>query len=84
MFDNTLADFYDSQGQTVDAQRHWYSAMSCLAQAGKFYEALSLCHRMLDDPALQQKLRDDLQKYREEIESLRENWYRSMSHDGVV
>lgn len=54
---------------------HFYSAASCWAQAGNFYEAIALCDRLLSEPDLPVPLRRRVEGYAATIRARRAQWY---------
>jgi hypothetical protein len=54
---------------------HRYSAASCWAQAGNFYQALTLCDDLLAQPDLPERLRGRIQDFGQHIRARRTQWY---------
>ncbi len=59
---------------------HFFSAASCWAQAGNFFEAIVLCDRLLADPDLPVSLRRRIAEYADTLRSRRAQWYGELVH----
>jgi len=59
---------------------HSFSAASCWAQAGNFYEAISLCDQLLAADDLPDPLRARIQHYAEALRNRRAQWYGDLVH----
>jgi hypothetical protein len=59
---------------------HYFSAASCWAQAGNFYEAIALCDQILAAPELPQPLRARIEQYADALRSRRAQWYGELVH----
>jgi hypothetical protein len=54
---------------------HRFSAASCWAQAGNFYQAIAWCDDLLAQPDLTERLRRHVQEYGQQLRVRRAQWY---------
>ena len=54
---------------------HYFSAASCWAQAGNFYEAIALCDQLLAAQDLPAPLRTRIEQYADALHTRRAQWY---------
>ena len=59
---------------------HYFSAASCWAQAGNFYEAISLCDQLLAADDLPDPLRARIEHYADALRNRRAQWYGELVH----
>jgi hypothetical protein len=59
---------------------HHFSAASCWAQAGNFYEAIALCDQLLAAPELPERLRARIEQYADALRARRAQWYGELVH----
>jgi hypothetical protein len=69
-----LAEKCATRGLTAKAALHRYSAASCWARAGNFYQAILLCDDLLHRPDLGEPLRQRIQEYAQALRSRRAQW----------
>lgn len=71
-----LSDQCEAIGLKEKARIHLYSAASCWAQAGNFYQAIALCNELLSHPAdLPVHLRQQVREFADALRSRRAKWY---------
>lgn len=58
---------------------HYFSAASCWAQAGNFYQAIALCNELLRQAELPERLRQRIQSYAHSIRLRRAHWYEELA-----
>jgi hypothetical protein len=58
---------------------HRFSAASCWAQAGNFYQALAWCDELLAQTELPERLRQRVQDYADRLRSRRAQWYTELA-----
>jgi hypothetical protein len=59
---------------------HYFSAASCWAQAGNFYEAIALCDQLLASPELRDPPRTRIEQYADALRTCRVQWYGELVH----
>ena len=57
---------------------HRFSAASCWAQAGNFYDAIALCQEILDRPELPSRLHRRVSDYADALRQRRADWYQQV------
>jgi hypothetical protein len=73
-----LSDQCAAKGLLEKSWLHRFSAASAWAQAGNFYQALSLCQELLARNDLPEPLRRTLQEYADKLRARRAQWYASL------
>ena len=73
--EESLSDRCARQGLTEKALIHRFSAASCWAQAGNFYQAIAWCDDLLARPDLPDSLRQRVQEYVHTLRARRAQWY---------
>ena len=63
------------KGLRQKAWVHRYSAVSCWAQAGNFYQAIVLGERLLAEDDLPARLRQSVQEFTRALRQRRQQWY---------
>lgn len=58
---------------------HRFSAASCWAQAGNFYQAISWCDDLLAQTDLPERLRQHVQAYAQQLRARRAQWYAELA-----
>lgn len=58
---------------------HRFSAASCWAQAGNFYQALTLCDDLLAQPDLPERMRGRVRDFAQQIRARRAQWYADLA-----
>jgi hypothetical protein len=74
-----LAEYCVSGGLRERAWLHRFSAASCWAQAGNFYQAITWCEDLLAQPDLSDSLRLRVLEYAQQLRARRAQWYRDLS-----
>ena len=81
------AEIEERLGETCAQQQlreksfvHAFSAASCWAQAGNFYEAIALCDQLLAEHDVPVSLRARIEQYADTIRSRRAQWYGELVH----
>jgi hypothetical protein len=67
------------QGQRDQAWVHRFSAASCWAQAGNFYQAIQWCDDLLKEPDVPESLRRRVRAFADQLRSRRHDWYASLT-----
>lgn len=62
---------------------HYFSAVSCWAQAGNFYEAIAICDRLLAERDLPDALRARVEAYADTLRTRRAQWYGELVHQSA-
>jgi hypothetical protein len=70
-----LSDLCEAKGLTEKAFMHRFSAASCWAQAGNFYDAIALCDYLLAQEHLPERLRQRVDEYVQTLRARRAEWY---------
>jgi tetratricopeptide (TPR) repeat protein len=70
-----LSDLCEANGLMEKSFMHRFSAASCWAQAGNFFDAIALCERLLAQDHLPERLRQRVHEYAETLRSRRAEWY---------
>src|SRR5437016_4053857 len=70
-----LSDRCLAAGLREKAWLHRFSAASCWAQAGNFYQAIAWCDDLLGQPDLSGPLRARVQNYAQQLRASRAQWY---------
>jgi hypothetical protein len=70
-----LSDLCEAKGLTEKAFMHRFSAASCWAQAGNFYDAIALCDYLLSQERLPERLRQRVDEYVQTLRVRRAEWY---------
>lgn len=78
-----LGDQCEAQGLLEKASVHRFSAASCWAQAGNFYEAVVLGDALLARPDLPEALRARVQEYTQAIRRRRSEWASTLTIAGT-
>lgn len=73
--EENLSDRCAREGLTAKALVHRFSAASCWAQAGNFYQAIAWCDDLLARPDLPEPLRQRVQEYAHTLRARRAQWY---------
>jgi hypothetical protein len=73
-----LADRCLAAGLAEKALVHRFSAASCWAQAGNFYQAIALCDALQVENNLPESLRERVSLYVDALRSRRAQWYREL------
>ena len=68
-----------ARGLRDKARVHRFSAASCWAQAGNFYQAIAWCDELLAESDLPDLLRRRVQDYVEQLRARRAQWYADLS-----
>ena len=58
---------------------HQFSAASCWAQAGNFYQAITLCDELLAQADLPERLHNRVRDYAYQLRTRRAQWYADLS-----
>jgi hypothetical protein len=66
-------------GLADKASVHRFSAASCWAQAGNFYQALTFCDDLLTQPDLPERLRGRIRDFAQQIRARRAQWYAELA-----
>jgi hypothetical protein len=74
-----LGERCTAQGLREKAWVHRFSAASCWAQAGNFYQSLSMCDDLLADADLPDRLRQRIQDYGDTLRARRAQWYAGLA-----
>jgi hypothetical protein len=72
-----------AQGLVEKSFVHRFSAASCWAQAGNFYQAIALCDELLRQADLPERLRRRVQDYARSIRLRRAHWYEELALETV-
>lgn len=70
-----LSDRCEANGLWDKAWMHRFSAASCWAQAGNFYDAIALCDYLLAQERLPERLRQRVDEYVQTLRVRRAEWY---------
>jgi hypothetical protein len=70
-----LSDRCAAKGLWDKAFMHRFSAASCWAQAGNFYDAIALCENLLAQAHLPERLSQRVHGYVETLRARRAEWY---------
>jgi hypothetical protein len=62
---------------------HAFSAASCWAQAGNFYEAIALCDQLLAEHDVPASLRARIEQYANTLRARRVQWYGELVHQSA-
>ncbi len=73
-----LADICEEKGLIEKSLVHRFSAASCWAQAGNFYQAIALCDSLLARGDLPSRLREHIQDYDQTLRARRKQWYEEL------
>jgi hypothetical protein len=79
-----LAETCANAGLREKSHVHAFSAASCWAQAGDFYEAIAICDQLLAEPTLPSRLRDRIESYANTLRARRAQWYGELIHAGQL
>ena len=77
--EETLSERCLTAGLKEKAWLHRFSAASCWAQAGNFYQAIAWCDDLLSQPDLSASLRLRVQGYAQQLRTRRAQWYADLS-----
>ena len=77
--EETLSERCLSAGLRQKAWLHRFSAASCWAQAGNFYQAIAWCDDLLSQPDLSASLRGRVQAYVQQLRTRRAQWYADLA-----
>ena len=62
---------------------HAFSAASCWAQAGNFYEAIALCDQLFAEHDVPASLRARIEQYANTLRTRRAQWYGELVHQSA-
>lgn len=74
-----LSEWCAARGLRDKARVHRFSAASCWAQAGNFYQAIAWCNALLAEADLPDRLRRRVQDYAQQLRARRAQWYANLS-----
>jgi hypothetical protein len=74
-----LSDLCEEKGLVEKSLVHRFSAASCWAQAGNFYQALMLCDGLLARADLPDRLRQRVRNYAHTLRVRRAQWYAGLA-----
>lgn len=77
--EESLSQRSAAQGLTEKSFLHRFSALSLWAQAGAFYQAITLGDELLASPALPERLRQRIQTYTNTLRTRRAHWYEELA-----
>jgi hypothetical protein len=77
--EETLSERCLTAGLKEKAWLHRFSAASCWAQAGNFYQAIAWCDDLLSQPDLSASLRLRVQGYAQQLRTRRAQWNADLS-----
>jgi hypothetical protein len=72
-----------AQGLIEKSFIHCFSAASCWAQAGNFYQAIALCDDLLAQPDLPERLRRRIRDYTHTLRIRRAHWHEDLTLETV-
>ncbi len=72
-----------AQGLMEKSFIHRFSAASCWAQAGNFYQAIALCDELLACPDLPERLRRQIRDYTHTLRIRRAHWHEELTLEMV-
>ena len=78
-----LSDLCAERGLTEKSRVHRFSAASCWAAAGNFYDALVACDALLNQPGLAEPLRRAAAQYSETIRTRRAKWHAGLERENA-
>ncbi|NUQ65079.1 MAG: hypothetical protein HUU20_21655 [Pirellulales bacterium] len=78
-----LGELCEHQGLPEKSFVHFFSAASCWAQAGNFYEAILLCDRLVAEPGVSVLLRTRIAHYADTLRARRAQWYGELVHQSA-
>lgn len=70
----------EAQGLIEKALVHRFSAASCWAQAGNFYQAIAICDELLARRDLPERLRQRVLEYTHTLRIRRAHWYEELTY----
>ena len=79
-----LSNLCEAEGLTEKSFIHRFSAASCWAQAGNFYQAISLCDGLLVRTDLPDRLRRHIREYADTLRDRRAKWYEELVLETTV
>jgi hypothetical protein len=74
-----LSELSLAAGLREKAWLHRFSAVSCWAQAGNFYQALAWCDDLLSQPDLPDLWRRRVQEFAQRVRTRRAQWYAELT-----
>ncbi len=74
-----LSERCAAAGLQEKAWVHRFSAASCWAQAGNFYQAITLCDDLLAQHDLPERLRERVRDYVRQLRARRAQWYADLA-----
>jgi hypothetical protein len=77
--EETLSERCLSAGLREKAWLHRFSAASCWAQAGNFYQAIAWCNDLLSQSDVSAPLRRRVQAYAQQLRTRRAQWYADLA-----
>jgi hypothetical protein len=77
--EETLSERCLSAGLREKAWLHRFSAASCWAQAGNFYQAIAWCDDLLSQCDVSAPLRRRVQAYAQQLRTRRAQWYADLA-----
>jgi hypothetical protein len=77
--EESLSQRCAAQGLIEKSFLHRFSALSLWAQAGNFYQAITLGDELLAAPALPERLRERIWTYTNTLRSRRARWYEELA-----
>jgi hypothetical protein len=77
--EETLSERSLAAGLRERAWLHRFSAASCWAQAGNFYQAIAWCDDLLSQPDLPASLRLRVERYAQQLRTRRAQWYADLA-----
>ena len=78
MIEERLSDICEAKGLVEKSFIHRFSAASCWAQAGNFYQAIALCDDLLTRADLPDRLRQRVHDYAQTLRVRRAQWYEEL------
>ena len=78
-----LSELSAEKGLTEKSRVHRFSAASCWAAAGNFYDALANCEPLLKQPDLPERLRVSVAEYSGVIRMRRAQWYSELERESA-
>lgn len=79
-----LSEVCEAQGLIEKSNVHRFSAASCWAQAGNFYQALLLCEELLARADLPARLCRRVQEYAQSVRQRRAEWYAGLALEAAA
>lgn len=78
MIEERLSDICEAKGLVEKSFIHRFSAASCWAQAGNFYQAIAICDDLLSRADLLDRLRKRISDYAHTLRVRRAQWYEEL------